>query len=164
MCTILLVDDDADLRELWTLVLEAEGHRVVTAADGVAGMASYDKEPPDVVITDLQLPRLPGLALIARMRSLQADARIIAVSGNNAKLRRASERPRPSANRSGSQRSWQQSARLFQTNDATQTARRDSKRFCCDATSTRRGRWVCPVQRIGPGGRAKPKDGGPPQA
>ena len=87
MCTILLVDDDADLRELWTLVLEAEGHRVVTAADGVAGMASYDKEPPDVVITDLQLPRLPGLALIARMRSLQADARIIAVSGNNAKLR-----------------------------------------------------------------------------
>jgi CheY-like chemotaxis protein len=102
VCRILLVVDDADLRELWTMVLEAEGHSVATAADGVAGMASYDTEPPDGVITDLQFPKLPGRALIALVRSLQADARTIAVSGNNAKLPEpgGSEPPRPSANRS----------------------------------------------------------------
>jgi CheY-like chemotaxis protein len=91
MPKILVVDDDPDLRELWATVLAAEGHAVVTAAEGATGIASYHETQPDVVITDLQLPEFPGLALIARVRGLRADARIVAVSGDATMLREARE-------------------------------------------------------------------------
>ena len=89
MAKVLLVDDVPELLELWTIVLEDEGHDVVTAEDGVTALHTYHRHRPDLVITDLDLPKLHGLAVIARLRSACADVRIIAMSGSERALHMA---------------------------------------------------------------------------
>jgi two-component system, NtrC family, response regulator len=86
---VLIVEDDADMREILTLVLEAEGHEVLTAADGVTGLTLYENYLPHVLITDLNLPGLDGLSIIAGLRARSPEAKIIAVSGNYDGLRTA---------------------------------------------------------------------------
>ena len=89
MAKVLLVDDVPELLDLWTIVLEDEGHDVVTARDGVTALHTWDRDRPDLVITDLELPELHGLALIARLRSICADVKIIAMSGSERALHMA---------------------------------------------------------------------------
>lgn len=86
---MLLVDDVPEILELWTIVLEDEGHDVVTAEDGVTALHAYDCHRPDLVITDLELPELHGLAVISRLRSICADVKIIAMSGSKRALHMA---------------------------------------------------------------------------
>ena len=57
---ILVVDDEADLREMLSLRLEANGYEVLTAADGEEGLAKARKEKPDLIILDLMLPKVDG--------------------------------------------------------------------------------------------------------
>jgi DNA-binding response OmpR family regulator len=83
---LLIVDDDRDLCELWGMILRSEGHQVVTASDGLAGLRAYDHHRPDLVITDLQLPELHGLAIISRVRAVRPDAKIIAASADYRRL------------------------------------------------------------------------------
>jgi DNA-binding response OmpR family regulator len=86
MAKVLLVDDVPQLLQMWTIVLEDEGHDVLTAEDGVAALQIYDRHRPDLVITDLELPGLHGLGVIARLRSACADVKIIAMSGSRRAL------------------------------------------------------------------------------
>ena len=68
--TVLVVDDDSDTRSLLRLILEIEGFAVVEAAHGQEALAIIRPNPlPDVVVTDLKMPVLDGLALIERLRS-----------------------------------------------------------------------------------------------
>jgi DNA-binding response OmpR family regulator len=83
MVRILLVDDEADFRELLAAILTEEGHDVMTAPDGLAAAQSYERHRPDLVITDLELP---GLAVISCLRGLCPEAKIIAMSGNDQAL------------------------------------------------------------------------------
>ena len=71
---ILIVDDDPDIVALVRFKLEAEGHEVVTAADGEAGLSAAREHRPDVVLADWTMPRLSGLEMLARMRA-DADVR-----------------------------------------------------------------------------------------
>src|SRR5262245_52333030 len=89
MARVLVVDGAAELQELWRIVLAQDRHRVTTVADGTAALATYQTDSPDLMITDLEIPALPGLALIERVRVLRPDAKIIAVSENQALLRSA---------------------------------------------------------------------------
>ncbi|GIW08504.1 MAG: hypothetical protein KatS3mg060_3309 [Dehalococcoidia bacterium] len=59
-CTVLLVEDDASLRQTIRDVLELEGYRVLTAADGVDGLDLLDREEPNVILLDLMMPRMNG--------------------------------------------------------------------------------------------------------
>jgi len=68
MSLILLVEDSQDLLELYVDVLEQMGHRVVTAGDGLDGLALARQWHPDLVITDWKLPRLDGVEMSKRMR------------------------------------------------------------------------------------------------
>ncbi|HET9015565.1 MAG TPA: ATP-binding protein [Thermomicrobiaceae bacterium] len=68
---ILLVDDNADMREYVSRLLGAR-HRVATAPDGVAALAAALEDPPDLVLTDVMMPRLDGFGLV---RALRGDAR-----------------------------------------------------------------------------------------
>ncbi|MBL0089867.1 MAG: PAS domain S-box protein [Ideonella sp.] len=65
--TILVVEDNAEMRRFITEVL-ASDYRVVTAADGEQALARAQTEPPDLVVTDLMMPRLGGDRLVAEMR------------------------------------------------------------------------------------------------
>jgi len=65
---ILLVDDDPDLLQLITLRLSSAGYRVSTAASGEEALGKLAARRPDVVITDLRMDGMDGLALFDRIR------------------------------------------------------------------------------------------------
>ena len=66
--TILLVDDDAALLEVTSIVLASEGYRVVTAEDGTGALRALDDEDLDLVILDVMLPRMSGFEVLKKMR------------------------------------------------------------------------------------------------
>jgi DNA-binding NtrC family response regulator len=80
-CSILVVDDEEELRELIRLVLEAAGHMVATASDGKDARRVLARGRYDVVLTDLLMPESDGLELIAELVKKGPAVRIIAMSG-----------------------------------------------------------------------------------
>ncbi len=72
MATILLVEDALDLAQVILRDLEAEGYRVLHAADGVAAFESFEHQPPALVILDWMLPKLSGLEVLRRLRQSSA--------------------------------------------------------------------------------------------
>ncbi len=66
--TVLVVEDEPDLGELLRDLLELQGYRALLAYDGVEGVALAVAERPDVVLTDVMMPRMDGLELIERLR------------------------------------------------------------------------------------------------
>jgi CheY-like chemotaxis protein len=63
VCHILVVDDHHNLRQALELVLEGEGYRVTTAANGHQALEVVAADPPDVLLTDLRMPGLSGTEL-----------------------------------------------------------------------------------------------------
>ena len=70
--TVLVVDDEPDLVELIQYALETEGYRVLTAADGVTALQTAEAERPDLVVLDVMMPRMDGLALTEQIRQRAA--------------------------------------------------------------------------------------------
>ena len=68
MIAILVVDDDAPIRRMLERTLTAEGYAVGTAADGGAALAAVERAVPDVVVLDVAMPGLDGLAVCRRLR------------------------------------------------------------------------------------------------
>jgi two-component system, chemotaxis family, chemotaxis protein CheY len=66
--TILTVDDSRTMREMLMLALTDAGYSVVQAVDGVHGLEVLDTIEPDVVITDINMPRMDGFGLIEGVR------------------------------------------------------------------------------------------------
>ena len=66
--TILVVEDNADAREMLSVILAAEGFAVITAEDGQQALEVVHSESPDLIITDIQMPKLDGIQLIKRLR------------------------------------------------------------------------------------------------
>lgn len=84
MATVLIVDDEPDLRVTLRRVFERAGHVVVEAGHGAAALAAVNEKPPDVIVTDMVMPVMNGAELIKRLRANPATAAvpIIAVSGD----------------------------------------------------------------------------------
>jgi CheY-like chemotaxis protein len=81
MALILVVDDDAQIRVLLRSLLEDElGHEVVFAADGQMAAERFAKIDPDLVITDLIMPKMHGVALIQHLRAMYPASTLIAIS------------------------------------------------------------------------------------
>jgi DNA-binding NtrC family response regulator len=77
---ILVVDDDGASREMLARVLSAEGHSVVTAADGREALAQLDQGAVDLVVSDIRMPELDGFALADRMREGAPDVPLVLVT------------------------------------------------------------------------------------
>jgi two-component system chemotaxis response regulator CheY len=67
--TILTVDDSRTMRDMLMLALKDAGYRVVQAEDGVHGLEVLQAERPDIVITDINMPRMDGFGFIEGMRA-----------------------------------------------------------------------------------------------
>ena len=67
---ILVVEDDPDARRLIESILKLSHLNVILAADGQEGLEQAKKESPDLIITDIAMPRLNGLGLIRALRAL----------------------------------------------------------------------------------------------
>jgi CheY-like chemotaxis protein len=85
MATILIVDDEPDIRFLIRLIFETAGHKVTEARHGAADLKSVKAEPPDLVVTDVMMPTMDGLEFIERLRANPGTAAIpiLVVSGNS---------------------------------------------------------------------------------
>jgi two-component system, OmpR family, KDP operon response regulator KdpE len=81
MALVLVVDDEANIRTLLRETLEGAGHRVITADDGQQGLRAYHANHPDVVITDIFMPRRSGVDLVLELGRLHPVPKIIAMSG-----------------------------------------------------------------------------------
>jgi DNA-binding response OmpR family regulator len=66
--TILLVDDDAEVRANLAAALGQRGYRVVAAADGNAGLAAAERDRPDLVVVDLLMPHRSGLVVLEKLK------------------------------------------------------------------------------------------------
>jgi DNA-binding response OmpR family regulator len=66
---VLLVDDDVDLLDLMTQALARVGCRVTTATDGEQALVEWQTEPPDLVLLDVNLPKLDGFAVCGRIKA-----------------------------------------------------------------------------------------------
>ena len=73
MATILVVDDEPNIREVVGLYLRRDGHTVVSAADGDEALRLHREHRPDLVVLDLMLPRVSGLEVCRR---IQAERRV----------------------------------------------------------------------------------------
>lgn len=69
MATILVVDDEAHIRDVVRYALEREGHRVVTAGDGEAALARVREGGVDLVVLDVVMPELDGLSVCRQLRA-----------------------------------------------------------------------------------------------
>lgn len=77
---ILIVDDEPDIRTVLAHSLLDEGYRVVSAADGEEALGHIAVEVPDVIVSDIRMPKVGGLALIQRLRSTGLLTPIILIS------------------------------------------------------------------------------------
>lgn len=69
--TILTVDDSKSLRQMLSFSLKAAGFKVVEAEDGVEGLEKATKGRFDLVLTDLNMPRMDGLTLISKLNAIE---------------------------------------------------------------------------------------------
>jgi DNA-binding response OmpR family regulator len=65
---ILVVDDDPDILDAVTMILESQGYQVFTARDGIEGLATLKAENPDLMILDLMMPKMDGFAVCKELQ------------------------------------------------------------------------------------------------
>jgi two-component system chemotaxis sensor kinase CheA len=90
--TILVVDDSLTTRTLEKSILEAHGYRVVLALDGIEALAKMRESLPDLVISDVQMPRLDGFGLLEQMKKDPRLARLPVIIVTSLEKREDQER------------------------------------------------------------------------
>ena len=80
---ILIVDDDPDVHGLLRAALDAPGRHIESAYDGRAGLRLAESNPYDLVLTDLNMPGLDGMALLERIREARPDTRVVLMTVAN---------------------------------------------------------------------------------
>jgi DNA-binding response OmpR family regulator len=81
MAGVLIVEDDADLREMLRDALEKRKFTVITAANGREAIARFRPSVIDLVVTDLLMPEEDGLMVIMKIKELKPSVKMIAISG-----------------------------------------------------------------------------------
>lgn len=79
---VLLVDDEAPLRDSLTYALKKEGYEVTTAADGATALKLFHKQVPDVILLDLMLPEVDGMEVCWRIRAF-SDVPIVMLTAKD---------------------------------------------------------------------------------
>ena len=69
MAKILLVEDDKSLREIYGVRLMAEGYEIVSAGDGEEALALAIKERPDLILSDVMMPKISGFEVLQQLRA-----------------------------------------------------------------------------------------------
>ncbi len=80
--TILVVDDEAGIRESLRMILEFEGYRVDEASTGSQALVKLSERPPDAAILDIKMPEMDGLELLRALRERGYDLPVLMISGH----------------------------------------------------------------------------------
>ncbi|HKI72178.1 MAG TPA: response regulator, partial [Verrucomicrobiae bacterium] len=79
---IMVVDDDANMRDLMNTLLESEGYEVIPAESAAAAQAAFEGPQPDAVLLDLQLADGHGLDLLPSIKKTWPETEVIVLTGN----------------------------------------------------------------------------------
>jgi len=77
---ILIVEDEKSMREVLKILLEGEGYEVMTASDGLEGIAHLDKDIFDLVVTDVKMPKVDGFEVLKRIKEISPDTIVIMIT------------------------------------------------------------------------------------
>lgn len=81
MASILIIDDSVEFRQMLRDMLESEGYEVSEANNGAEGLEAFQKNPVDIVFTDILMPEKDGIETICSFKKDFQDVKIIAMSG-----------------------------------------------------------------------------------
>jgi DNA-binding response OmpR family regulator len=89
MARILLVEDDAALVDVLALAFEDAGHAFLSAADGREGLARIERDAPELVVSDVNMPRMDGFALCRRLRAAGSLVPLILLTSRDGEIDQA---------------------------------------------------------------------------
>src|SRR4030067_2118045 len=78
---ILLVDDDADIRETMVTLLSMNDYQLMALADGQSAIDKINREKYNIVITDLMMPKMSGIEVIKNLKGIEPDLQCIVITG-----------------------------------------------------------------------------------
>ena len=80
--SVLVVDDEADIRESLRMILEFEGYRVEEARNGLEALQKVRERPPDALLLDIRMPEMDGLETLRALRERGYDMPVLVLSGH----------------------------------------------------------------------------------
>ncbi len=90
-CKVLFIDDSEDIRDIYTTLLQDEGISVIAAKDGQEGLRQFESKNPQMILTDIVMPKLGGIEMIQLIRKKNKDIPIIAISGDPSQALKSSQ-------------------------------------------------------------------------
>ncbi len=85
MDSILVIDDERPILNMFGMLLEFYGFRPLTAEGGAEGLAIFEKERPKAVFVDVKMPGMDGLEVLQRIKALDPDTEVILITGHGDK-------------------------------------------------------------------------------
>jgi DNA-binding response OmpR family regulator len=79
---IVLIEDDREISSTLVTVLDGAGYRVLTASNGIDGQRLIQNESPDLVITDMMMPRMGGFPVLEYLKTLEHPPKVIMITAN----------------------------------------------------------------------------------
>jgi CheY-like chemotaxis protein len=83
MAKILIIDDHSNVRALTAILLEQQGYDLMFAENGWKGLQLYRQKHPDVILLDLNMPELDGVAVLKQLRSVDLKQPVIVLTGDS---------------------------------------------------------------------------------
>jgi DNA-binding response OmpR family regulator len=80
--TILVIDDDREIATMLNEVLQSNGYRVLLAQNGAEGQRQIEAQRPDLVITDMMMPRMGGFPVLEFLKTLEHPPAVIMITAN----------------------------------------------------------------------------------
>jgi len=82
MIRILLIDDEPDIVRVLSMSLKADGYDVIPAHSGIEGIEIFEKERPDIVLTDIKMPGMDGIEVLKKVKSIHPQSEVIIITGH----------------------------------------------------------------------------------
>jgi DNA-binding NtrC family response regulator len=79
---VLVIDDEPNVRTLLDMLLRPKGYEVMLADNGWTGLRLYRQEHPDVILLDLKMPKLDGITVLKKIRSVDPKQPVIVMTGD----------------------------------------------------------------------------------
>ncbi len=80
--TVLIVDDEPDIREVLEIALADSGYPVLLADNGQTALACFAENPPAIVVTDIRMPVMDGIALLRQIKQISPDTEVVMITGH----------------------------------------------------------------------------------